>query len=152
MSVNSVREYFESKNMDVDIKSFEDTSTVDKAAEALEVTPGEIAKSLLFKQKDDYIMIIMAGDRKLDNRKYKDIFSCKAKMPNADEVKEVTGHPAGGICPFGLKNSIKVYLDESLRDYDIVYPAAGEINNAVRISVEDLAALTGNRWIQVSKG
>ncbi len=73
-------------------------------------------------------------------------------MPNADEVKEVTGHPAGGICPFGLKNSIKVYLDESLRDYDIVYPAAGEINNAVRISVEDLAALTGNRWIQVSKG
>ena len=86
MSVNSVREYFESKNMDVDIKSFEDTSTVDKAAEALEVTPGEIAKSLLFKQKDDYIMIIMAGDRKLDNRKYKDIFSCKEmEMPMGKE-------------------------------------------------------------------
>lgn len=151
LSVERVREYFKNNNVDVVINSFDDTSTVEKAAEALGVTPGEIAKSLVFKQKDDYIMIIMSGDKKLDNRKYKDRFSCKAKMPDADEVEEVTGHPAGGVCPFGLKNPIKIFLDESLKDYEIVYPAAGEINNTVKISVKELAQLTGNQWIDVSK-
>ncbi|NLU09666.1 MAG: YbaK/EbsC family protein [Tepidanaerobacter acetatoxydans] len=150
MSVESVREYFKTKNMDVSIKFFEDTSTVDKASQSLGVTPGEIAKSLLFKVKEDYIMVLMAGDKKIDNRKFKDTFFCKAKMPNPDEVMEITGHPVGGVCPFGLKNPINVYLDISLKDYDIVYPAAGEANAAVKLSVQKLAELTGGKWIDIS--
>lgn len=145
-----VREYFKTKNMDVSIKFFEDTSTVDKASQSLGVTPGEIAKSLLFKVKEDYIMVLMAGDKKIDNRKFKDAFFCKAKMPNPDEVMEITGHPVGGVCPFGLKNPINVYLDISLKDYDIVYPAAGEANAAVKLSVQKLAELTGGKWIDIS--
>ncbi|WP_366749559.1 YbaK/EbsC family protein [Tepidanaerobacter sp. EBM-38] len=136
--------------MDVSIKFFEDTSTVDKASQSLGVTPGEIAKSLLFKVKEDYIMVLMAGDKKIDNRKFKDTFFCKAKMPNPDEVMEITGHPVGGVCPFGLKNPINVYLDISLKDYDIVYPAAGEANAAVKLSVQKLAELTGGKWIDIS--
>jgi len=136
--------------MDVSIKFFEDTSTVDKASQSLGVTPGEIAKSLLFKVKEDYIMVLMAGDKKIDNRKFKDTFFCKAKMPNPDEVMEITGHPVGGVCPFGLKNPIDVYLDISLKDYDIVYPAAGEANAAVKLSVQKLAELTGGKWIDIS--
>jgi prolyl-tRNA editing enzyme YbaK/EbsC (Cys-tRNA(Pro) deacylase) len=150
LSVESVREYFKTKNMDVSIKFFEDTSTVDKASQSLGVTPGEIAKSLLFKVKEDYIMVLMAGDKKIDNRKFKDTFFCKAKMPNPDEVMEITGHPVGGVCPFGLKNPINVYLDISLKDYDIVYPAAGEANAAVKLSVQKLAELTGGKWIDIS--
>ena len=92
----------------------------------------------------------MAGDKKIDNRKFKDTFFCKAKMPNPDEVMEITGHPVGGVCPFGLKNPINVYLDISLKDYDIVYPAAGEANAAVKLSVQKLAELTGGKWIDIS--
>lgn len=152
MSVELVKEYFNSKGIDVTIKFFDDTSTVDKAAKALGVTPGEIAKSLLFKLKDNnYIMIITAGDMRIDNRKYKDIFSCKSNMASPKEVLEVTGHPVGGVCPFGLKEPIKIYLDKSLKEYEVIYPAAGEPNAAVKISVEELSKLTGNRWIDVSK-
>lgn len=150
MSVEAVREYFKTKNVDVNIKFFEDTSTVDKASQSLGVTPGEIAKSLVFKVKEDYIMVLMAGDKKTDNRKFKDTFCCKAKMPNPDEVMEITGHPVGGVCPFGIKNPINVYLDISLKAYDIVYPAAGEANAAVKISVQKLAELTGGKWIDIS--
>lgn len=137
--------------MDVTIKCFEDTSTVDKAAQSLGVTPGEIAKSLVFKVKDDYIMVLVAGDKRIDNRKFKDTFFCKAKMPSPDEVMQVTGHPVGGVCPFDLKNPIAVYLDESLKAYDTVYPAAGEMNAAVRLTVKELSGLTGGKWVDVSR-
>ena len=150
MSVESVRNYFKTKNMDVNIRFFEDTSTVDKAAQSLGVTPGEIAKSLVFKVKDGYIMVLVAGDKKIDNRKFKDTFSCKAKMPNPDEVMEVTGHPVGGVCPFGVKNPIDTYLDDSLKAYDIVYPAAGEINAAVKLTVKEIVELTGGKWVDIS--
>lgn len=142
MSVQAVKEYFREKSIDIEVKFFEDTSTVEKAAESLGVTPGEIAKSLLFKVKDEYIMILMAGDKKLDNRKFKDAFSCKAKMPDFDEVMEVTGHPVGGVCPFGLKNPVDIYLDNSLKDYEVVYPAAGDVNAAIALQVEKLAKIT----------
>ncbi|MGB9813228.1 MAG: YbaK/EbsC family protein [Thermovenabulum sp.] len=151
MSVESVREYFKRKNIQANIMLLEDTSTVDKAARSLGVTPGEIAKSLLFRTKEGYIMIVMAGDRKIDNRKFKETFSCKARMSDPKEVEEVTGHPVGGVCPFGLKNHIDVYLDESLKNYEIVYPAAGDINAAVAMTVKELSELTGNRWVNVSQ-
>lgn len=150
MSVESVKDYFKTKNMNVTIKFFEDTSTVDKAAESLGVTPGEIAKSLVFKVKEDYIMVLTAGDKKINNRKFKDTFLCKAKMPNPDEVMEVTGHPVGGVCPFGTKNPIETYLDDSLKAYNIVYPAAGDTNAAVKLSVQELAELTGGKWVDIS--
>ncbi|GAB6179239.1 YbaK/EbsC family protein [Desulfotomaculum defluvii] len=151
MSVNNVREFFNQQKKPVEILTFQDTSTVAKAAESLGVTQGEIAKSLLFKVKDEYIMIVMAGDKRLDNRKFKDVFQTKAKMPEVDEVLAVTGHPVGGVCPFGLKRSISIYLDESLRIYERVYPAAGEINAALEIKVDELKDITGGLWVDVSK-
>lgn len=131
--------------------TFEDTSTVGKAAEALGVTPGEIAKSLLLKAKDEFLMVIMAGDKRLDNRKFKDIFKAKPKMPEVDQVLEITGHPVGGVCPFGLKEKIPVYLDQSLRTYSKVYPAAGAPNAAVELEVNELEELVATDWVDVAQ-
>jgi len=151
VSVKTVEEYFNKNNIDIEVKFFKDTSTVEKAAKSLGVTPGEIAKSLLFSVKDEHIMILLAGDKKLDNRKFKDTFHCKAKMPSPEEVIEVTGHPVGGVCPFGLKTPMNIYLDESLKAYETVYPAAGDVNAAVALDVEELADLTKGQWIDVAK-
>lgn len=151
MSVEAVKHYFKSKGLEVNILRFEDTSTVDKAAESLGVSPGEIAKSMLFKIKEGYAMVIMAGDKKIDNRKFKDTFHCKAKMPDADEVMMVTGHPVGGVCPFGLKEGIDVYLDESLKAYDVVFPAAGDIDAAVKMKVHNFSELMDHRWVDISQ-
>ncbi|NMA69035.1 MAG: YbaK/EbsC family protein [Desulfitobacterium sp.] len=151
MSVEAVQEFFRSRNKDVEILRFEDTSTVSKAAESLGVTPGEIAKSLLLKVQDDYIMVLMAGDKRLDNRKFKDTFKGKAKMPSMEEVLEVTGHPVGGVCPFALKKDIPVYLDDSLKDYEVVYPAAGTPDSAVKLTVEELEDLVAESWVDVAK-
>ena len=151
MSIKAVEQYFRSRDMDMNILLFEDTSTVDKAADSLGVTPGEIAKSLLFKIKEGYVMVIMAGDKKINNRKFKDTFSCKAKMPDPGEVMTVTGHPVGGVCPFGIKEDIDIYLDESLKAYEIVYPAAGDVNAAVKISVEGFSQLLNHQWVDISQ-
>lgn len=149
MSVESVAAFLKEKNQAVEILTFEDTSTVAKAAAALGVSPGEIAKSLLFKVKEDFIMILMAGDKRLDNRKFKEIFHAKAKMPEAEEVSAVTGHPVGGVCPFGLKQPLPIYLDYSLQAYEQVFPAAGAANTAIKLGMEELQALTGGRWVDV---
>jgi len=149
MSVESVAAFLEQNKKDIRILRFDDTSTVAKAADALGVTPGEIAKSLLFKVKDDFIMILMAGDKRLDNRKFKEIFHTKAKMPEAEEVSEATGHPVGGVCPFGLKNPIRIYLDNSLQSYTQVFPAAGASNTAIKLTVDELQELTKAQWVDV---
>ncbi|MCO1602199.1 MULTISPECIES: YbaK/EbsC family protein [Desulfosporosinus] len=149
MSVESVAAFLEQNKKDIKILKFQDTSTVAKAADALGVTPGEIAKSLLFKVKDDFIMILMAGDKRLDNRKFKEIFHTKAKMPEAEEVSEATGHPVGGVCPFGLKHPIPIYLDHSLKSYTQVFPAAGASNTAIKLTVEELEELTKAQWVDV---
>lgn len=151
MSVQAVSEFFDTKQKEVSILTFEDTSTVAKAAEALGVTPGEIAKSLLLQVQEGFVMVLMAGDRRLDNRKFKDIFKAKPKMPQMEQVLEVTGHPVGGVCPFGLKTEIPVYLDESLREYAKVYPAAGAPNAAVELEVNELEELVSANWVDVSQ-
>lgn len=151
MSVQSVKEFFDTKHKEVTILTFEDTSTVAKAAESLGVTPGEIAKSLLLQVKDEFVMVLMAGDKRLDNRKFKDMFKAKPKMPEMEQVLKVTGHPVGGVCPFGLKEKIPVYLDESLRAYAKVYPAAGAPNAAVELKVEELEALVAKEWVDVAQ-
>lgn len=151
MSVQAVKEFFHAKQIEVPILTFEDTSTVAKAAEALGVTPGEIAKSLLLQVQDGFVMVLLAGDKRLDNRKFKDIFKTKPKMPEMEQVLEVTGHPIGGVCPFGLKTVIPVYLDESLKEYARVYPAAGAPNAAVELAVEELEELVSTDWVDVSQ-
>lgn len=150
MSVESVAAFLKQSKKKIEILKFEDTSTVLKAADALGVTPGEIAKSLLFKVKDDFIMILMAGDKRLDNKKFKDIFHGKAKMPQASEVSEATGHPVGGVCPFGLIQQIPIYLDYSLQSYPQVFPAAGASNTAIKINLDELVELTEGQWIDVT--
>lgn len=152
MSVETVKAFLKENNKDISILSFEDTSTVAKAAQSLGVTPGEIAKSLLFKIKNDFIMILMAGDKRLDNRKFKEIFNAKAKLPAAEEVSIVTGHPVGGVCPFGLKQHIPIYLDYSLQAYTSVFPAAGASNTAIKINVDELKELTDGQWVDLVQG
>lgn len=149
VSVESVKEFFKERGWDVKIKIFEDTSTVEKAAKSLGVTPGKIAKSMLFKVRDKYVMIIIPGDKKIDNRKFKDTFKTKAKMASPEEVLAVTGHPVGGVCPYGLKNSVEVYYDVYLKNFDVVYPAAGDKNAAVTIKVEDLDKIVEGEWVDV---
>lgn len=151
MSVQDVAEFFKQRKRNMEILTFEDTSTVAKAADSLGVTHGEIAKSLLFKVKDDFIMVVMAGDKRLDNRKFKDAFQTKAKMPEFAEVLAVTGHPVGGVCPFGLKQEIPIYLDQSLQAYEHVFPAAGDINAAVKVNVDELQDITGATWVDVAQ-
>ena len=151
MSVESVEAFLKQNNKEIKILTFEDTSTVAKAAEALGVTAGEIAKSLLFKIQDSFVMILMAGDKRLDNRKFKDNFNTKAKMPDAVEVAAVTGHPVGGVCPFGIIQPIPIYLDYSLQAHEYVFPAAGAPNSAMKLNVEELKELTDGQWIDVAQ-
>lgn len=151
MSVEAVKKFFEKNNIDIDIKILKDTSTVEKAANAIGVSPGEIAKSLLFKLKDRYIMVVLSGEKKIDNRKFKDTFHCKARMVPPEEVLEITGHPVGGVCPYGLKTDIDIYYDISLKNYKIVYPAAGDINAAVAIKVDDMDKIVKGEWVDVSQ-
>ncbi len=149
MSVEMVEAFLKENNKDIAILFFEDTSTVDKAAEALGVSPGEIAKSLLFKIKDSFVMILMAGNKRIDNRKFKETFNSKAKMPEAEEVVAATGHPVGGVCPFGLIQAIPIYLDYSLQAYEHVFPAAGASNTAIKLHINDLFELTHGQWVDV---
>ncbi|AGB19688.1 LOW QUALITY PROTEIN: hypothetical protein Thethe_02097 [Thermoanaerobacterium thermosaccharolyticum M0795] len=151
MSVEAVKKFFKKNNIDIDIKILKDTSTVEKAANTIGVSEGEIAKSMLFKLKDKYIMVILSGEKKIDNRKFKDTFHCKARMVPPEEVLEITGHPVGGVCPYGLKTDIDIYYDISLKNYKIVYPAAGDINAAVAIKVDDMDKIVKGEWVDVSQ-
>ncbi len=151
MSVEAVKKFFKKNNIDIDIKILKDTSTVEKAANAIGVSPGEIAKSMLFKLKDKYIMVILSGEKKIDNRKFKNTFHCKARMVPPEEVLEITGHPVGGVCPYGLKTDIDIYYDISLKNYKIVYPAAGDINAAVAVKVDDMDKIVKGEWVDVSQ-
>ncbi len=140
MSIQSVREYFKQFGRENDVMEKEGSSaTVELAAELLGVIPGRIAKSMLFILPDEStVMIIAAGDVKIDNRKYKDIFKTKPKICPADLMVELTGHELGGNCPFGLKTKIDVYLDESLKRFDTVFPAAGSHNSMIELNLDDL--------------
>lgn len=150
MSVEDVRRFFTERGYkDPVFEMDESSATVELAAKAVGVEPGRIAKTLAFKLKDRYILIVTKGDARIDNKKYKQCFGTKAKMLSAEEVLEVTGHPVGGVCPFALKNPLDVYLDVSLKEYPTVYPAAGSGNSALGITPEDMMNLTGGQWVDV---
>ncbi|WP_312759716.1 YbaK/EbsC family protein [Pantoea brenneri] len=150
MSLESVRQFFAEHAPEIEIIELaESTATVDMAARAHGVMPGQIAKTLSLKVKDEVVLIVTRGDARLDNRKLKAALGAKARMLSVDEVINWTGHPVGGVCPFGLENPLTVYCDVSLRSFDEVLPAAGAIHSAVRISPQQMAELTAARWVDV---
>ena len=153
MSTQSVVNHLKKYNMESRIITVPTTSaTVSEAAEALGTEDARIAKTLSFKLKDKYILIVVKGDVKIDNAKYKHTFGEKAHMLSFDEVEEITGHPVGGVCPFGVKDGVEIYLDESLKKFDTVFPACGNINNAIEISIPELEEVTGFvKWVDVCK-
>ncbi len=152
MSQQSVRDFFASRNLDIPIIELAvSTATVELAAAAHGVEAGRIAKTLSFRLNDGRAILLVArGDARIDNRKFKDTFG-KGKMLPAEEVAELTGHPVGGVCPFGLAQPLPIYLDRSLRDFDEVLPAAGSIHSALRIGPAQLAEVTGGEWVDVCR-
>ncbi len=153
MAIENVRKYMQQYGIEERIMEFEVSSaTVELAAQALHCEPGRIAKTLSFMVEDAPILIVTAGDVKIDNHKYKTYFGKKAKMLTPDEVVEKIGHAIGGVCPFGIKEGVKVYLDESLRKYDTVFPACGSSNSAIELTIEELEKYTPyEAWIDVCK-
>lgn len=152
MSFESVRAFFKDNGYDFKVREF-DTSTenVELAARALGVEPALIAKTLAFKGNDKDILVVMKGDARVDNKKFKDQLNVKSKMMSCDEVEAITGHPVGGVCPFGLKQDMDIYIDISLKQYEKVYPAAGSKNTCIEITPEDILRITGASWIDVCK-
>ncbi len=150
MSLQSVRQFFADYAPEIDIIELnQSTATVALAAAAHNVEPGQIAKTLSLKIKDEVVLVVAKGDARLDNKKLKSAFGAKARMLSSDEVVTITGHPVGGVCPFGLENPLAVYCDVSLKHYEEVLPAAGAIHSAVRISPQRMAELTQAKWIDV---
>ena len=123
--------------------------TVDTAAKALGVLPGMIAKTLAVRAGDHRFLLVARGDARLDNRKCKDEFGQRPRMLGADETFELTGHQVGGVCPFGLENPLPVYLDESLKAFEVVYPAGGSLNTSVEIPLDRLFGLVADRWVDL---
>jgi Cys-tRNA(Pro) deacylase len=152
MSVESVKRHFFESGLELEVIEFaESSATVDLAAKVLGVEPGRIAKTLAFRLKERDILILVKGDARVDNRKYKERFGEKPKMMSSSEVPEITGHPVGGVCPFGLKNRLDIYLDRTLQEFDDVYPAGGSSNSAVKLTVARLAEVTQGEWVDVCK-
>lgn len=153
MSLEKAKKYLEERGYADHIIELEESSaTVQLAAEALGVEPGMIAKTMSFLQGEDPVLILTEGTARIDNRKYKDTFHVKAKMIPFEEVEMRIGHAPGGVCPFGIHAGIKVYLDESLKQFDTVYPAAGNDHSAVKLTIAELEEVAGAEgWIDVCK-
>ena len=153
MAIEKVKEYFKNFDMEDKVLEFDVSSaTVELAAQALGCEPCRIAKSLTFMLGELPIMIVAAGDAKIDNAKYKAKFGAKAKMLKSDEVEPLIGHAVGGVCPFGINEGVKVYLDESLKRFETVFPACGSSNSAIELTISQLEKYSGfSEWVDVSK-
>lgn len=151
MSFENVKKYFEEIEMDSKIIELKDSSaTVEQAANALGCKPEHIAKTMSFKTKEGPILIVCAGDAKIDNKKYKSVFGQKAKMIPANEVEELIGHLPGGVCPFAIKENVKVYLDISLKRFEKVFPAAGNGHSAIELTIKELETISkADSWVDV---
>lgn len=150
---NKVKDFLRQYDMDKRIIELEDSSaTVALAAKALNCEEARIAKTLSFKLKDKNILIVTAGDVKIDNAKYRNEFGEKARMLPSEEVLEIVGHPVGGVCPFAVNKDVSIYLDLSLKRFDTVFPACGSNHNAIELSNEELEKVTDYiKWIDVTK-
>lgn len=153
MSIERGRAYFRALGIEDRVQEFDVSSaTVELAAQALGVDGARIAKTLSFKTEESCMLILAAGDARIDNRKFKDRFHFKAKMPSAEEVLEMVGHPVGGVCPFGINEGIPVYLDESLKRFETVFPAVGSGNSAIELNLDELYEYSkALEWIDVCK-
>lgn len=153
MAIEKVREYFEGLGLGARVREFAVSSaTVELAAQAVGCEPAHIAKTLSFAMGDGCILIVTAGDRKIDNGKFKARFGCKAKMLPAEDVERLTGHQVGGVCPFASNPAAKVYTDVSLQRFETVYPAAGSANSAVELSCDELFRYSNSEdWVDVCK-
>lgn len=154
MSVERVKEYFKEYGIEDRIQEFEVSSaTVDLAAKALNTEPQRIAKSLAFKVDDKPILIIAAGDTRIDNPSYKKKFFTKPKMLSPDECQDMIGHAVGGICPFAINEGVEVYLDESLKRFETIFPAAGSANSAIELTIPELEKYSNYKeWVDLCKG
>lgn len=155
MSLESVKAYFKQWERENDVLEFETSSaTVDQAAETIGVIPARIAKTLSFRgEGEKAILIVAAGDAKIDNKKFRSEFEFKARMLSPEEVLEQTGHAIGGVCPFGLANDLDVFLDVSMKRFETVFPACGSTNSAIQLTLEELQQFSkAKTWIDVCKG
>lgn len=154
MAIEKVREHFAKWGLQQKIQELSKSSaTVEMASQALGCEPERIAKTLSFLVNDGAILIVAAGDAKIDNSKYKAIFGTKAKMIAKEDVNELIGHDVGGVCPFGVNEGVAIYLDESLKRFTTVFPACGSSNSAIELTIDELEAYTPyQEWIDVCKG
>ena len=153
MSIERVRSYLSKWNLQDRIQEFPVSSaTVELAAQALNVEGARIAKTLSYLVDSGAILVVAAGDIRVDNRKFKDTFHTKAKMLTAEQASEMVGHAVGGVCPFGVNEGVKVYLDVSLKRFETVFPAAGSSNSAIELSIPELEELSGyTAWVDLAK-
>ena len=153
MAIDKVKEYFRQYNMEDKIREFEVSSaTVALAAQALGCEGKRIAKTLSFLVDDKALLVVAAGDAKIDNPKYKATFSCKAKMLSYEQVEEYVGHAVGGVCPFAIPDTVPVYLDESLKRFETVFPACGSSNSAIELTIAELEKYSNAKgWVDVCK-
>ena len=154
MSIENVRSYFRSLEREGDIREFSQSSaTVELAAQALGVEPARIAKTLSFQDGEGCLLIVAAGDARIDNPKFKAAFGFKAKMLAPEEALRLTGHAVGGVCPFAVPDTVRVCLDVSLRRFDTVFPACGSANSAIELTIPELEQYSGYKeWVNVCKG
>lgn len=154
MAIEKVKDFFKQYGMDSQIKEFEVSSaTVDLAASALGCEPERIAKTLSFMVDGQAVLVVAAGDAKVDNKKFKEYFKTKAKMLSPDEAIDRVGHAIGGVCPFAIKNNVSVYLDISLKRFETIYPACGSSNSAIELTIKQLEQYSSySEWIDVCKG
>ena len=154
MAIEKVKAYFREHGMEERIQEFDVSSaTVELAAKALHCEPQRIAKTLSFMLENEAVLIVAAGDAKIDNPKYKEKFGTKAKMLSLDEVETLVGHAVGGVCPFVVNEGVKVYLDVSLKRFEMVFPACGSSNSAIELTIPELEKYSGYvEWVDVCKG
>lgn len=153
MSIERVKAFFREKGMEDQVLEFEVSSaTVELAAQALHCEPCRIAKTLSFRVGEECVLIVAAGDARIDNPKYKARFQTKAKMLTREEVEQEIGHAVGGVCPFAVNEGVRIYLDESLKRFETVFPACGSSNSAIELTISQLEELSGcDGWVEVCK-
>lgn len=150
MGVAAVKAFFAQKSPDILVTEHQaSTASVAEAAAIIGVAPGQIAKTLAIKTGETVVLVVARGDARLDNRKLKEVFGGRPSMLKLDEVARMTGHPVGGVCPFGLATPLPVYCDISLKDFDLVHPAAGAVNSSVCLTPARMAELTQAQWVDV---
>lgn len=153
MSIEKVRDYFRKYGMEERILEFPVSSaTVELAAQALNIEGKRIAKTLSFAVNGGAILVVAAGDARVDNAKFKHRFGVKAKMLSRDDAATMIGHAVGGVCPFAVNEGVEVYLDESLKRFETVFPAAGSSNSAIELTIAELERYSGGTWVDVCKG